>query len=99
MLNKGDLNLKKARAVKQKSPVDCFVGSWCESGYCEQEAERSLSTADAKHMRPVTSSKKNLNLLTDKTFFIAEQLLAVPLLFRSVCALFVKSLLRNTFDE
>ena len=28
----GDLNLKKARTVKRNSPVDCFAGSWYETG-------------------------------------------------------------------
>ena len=40
----------KARAVKQKSPADCFEGEWCADGYCKRSL-RSASSADAKHMR------------------------------------------------
>ena len=26
------VELRKARAVKENSPVDCFVSEWCETG-------------------------------------------------------------------
>ncbi|MBQ7039649.1 MAG: hypothetical protein IJN39_03690, partial [Clostridia bacterium] len=75
-LNKRDLNLKKARAVKQNSPVDCFAGSWCdavtaskdgavaEHGRCEAAVSRYQlhKTLSTFVGRVLYLNKRDLNL-------------------------------------
>ena len=39
------MKLKKAQAVKQNSPVDCFVGLWCAVGY-RMQSIGSTNTKD-----------------------------------------------------
>ena len=68
--SKQDLNLKKARTVKQNSSVNCFVGTWCvvissvpSRGMTSRQGLRSKTGSCYPHQKEKVLSKMVLSFL------------------------------------